>query len=188
MAATAVYPVKVPDRLGGPRIVLIQKAAAVFFGEDAGESPRRVFEGLHVCNVDNEHVAGFCTLDLKRASQIMDLGEVDVMDVVCAIIIANLAAGPVEAFDFDRLPAFNLANRGDWTWSQTPNTATAKTTYFLGASDCGDRAALRQGRRRTQTGQFEFDETFCLVRAFLKLKRGRRWCRLLLLAKETRCK
>jgi hypothetical protein len=31
----------------------------------------------------------------------MDLGEVDVLDVVGAVVVADLPAGPIDAFDFD---------------------------------------------------------------------------------------
>lgn len=99
--AGAVDAVKVPDGLGGLRVVVLEEAAAVGLGEDAREAPGGVVKGLDVGDVDDEQVAGLGALDVKGASQVVDLGQVDVAHVVGAVVVADLPAGPVEAFDLD---------------------------------------------------------------------------------------
>ena len=48
----------------------------------------------------------------------MDLREVDVLHVVGAVVVADLTACPVDAFDLDDFPIFDLAGEGDWkSWS-----------------------------------------------------------------------
>lgn len=44
----------------------------------------------------------------------MDLGEVDILDVVGGIVVLDLAAGPVETFDLDDFVVGDFAACGDW--------------------------------------------------------------------------
>lgn len=44
----------------------------------------------------------------------MDACEVYVADVVCGVVVADLAAGPVEAFDLDDFAVFDGSGEGDW--------------------------------------------------------------------------
>ena len=43
----------------------------------------------------------------------MNLGEINILDVVSAVVVPNLPARPVHAFDLDDLAIFNLAREGD---------------------------------------------------------------------------
>lgn len=113
VSAAAVDAVKVPDGLGRLRVVLLEEAAAVGLGEDAREAPGRVLKGLHVGDVDHEQVAGFSALDVKGTSQVVNLGQVDVAHVVGAVVVADLAARPVEAFNLDRLAGLDGGDGGD---------------------------------------------------------------------------
>lgn len=44
----------------------------------------------------------------------MDLGEIDVQHVVGGVVVADLAACPVEAFDFDGFVVVDFAAEGDY--------------------------------------------------------------------------
>jgi hypothetical protein len=110
-----VYAVEVPAGLVRLRIVIDEKTAAVFLGEDAGESPRRVRKITDVEQVDDQQVAGLGTFDTERAAQVMYLGQIDVANVVCAVVVEDLPPGPVEALDAKfstRLEHFHHRNVG----------------------------------------------------------------------------
>lgn len=53
-------------------------------------------------------------LDLKGSAEVVDLGQVDVLDVVCIIGVLDLAASPVDAFDLDYLAVSDFASKGDY--------------------------------------------------------------------------
>jgi hypothetical protein len=44
----------------------------------------------------------------------VDFGQVDISDVICRVVVADLAAGPVEALDLDDFAVGNGADAGDW--------------------------------------------------------------------------
>lgn len=58
----------------------------------ACESPRRLLEWLYVLDLHNQDIARLCGFDLKWATQIVDLGQVNVFDIICTVIVANLAS------------------------------------------------------------------------------------------------
>lgn len=98
-------------------VEFVEKATAVLFVEDAGEAPGLVLHGLHVHDFDDEDVAGLGGFDLEGPGQVVDLGQVNVLHVVCAVVVADLPTGPVKTFDLDRLAVLNGA--GEWDcWSQ----------------------------------------------------------------------
>lgn len=128
MAGGAEDALKIPDRLrtatysASPRlsrekhrhysrlgIDLIQQPPSILAMEDAAESPRLVLERLHILDLDQQNVARFGGVDVKRAGKIVDLGEVDVFDVVRGIVVLDLAAGPVETFDLDDFAVGDLS-------------------------------------------------------------------------------
>lgn len=49
----------------------------------------------------------------------MDFGEIDVQHVVGRVVVADLTAGPVQAFDFDGFVVVDFAAEGDYTISKT---------------------------------------------------------------------
>lgn len=63
-------------------INLIQEATAVLLGKHASEPPRLVLEWLDVHDLYEQDIAWLCALDLEGAGEVVDLGEVDVLDVV----------------------------------------------------------------------------------------------------------
>lgn len=95
------------------RINLIQEPTPITLLKDTCEPPRLVLEGLHILNLDEEDVAWLCGLDLKWAGEVVDLREIDVFDVVGRIVVLDLAAGPVETFDFDDFVVGDFGVGGD---------------------------------------------------------------------------
>lgn len=82
--------------------------------EDTCETPRLVLEGLGILDLNEKDVTGLRSLNLEWAGEVVDTGEVDVLDVVCGVIVADLAAGPVHAFDLDDFTVGDLASEGDY--------------------------------------------------------------------------
>lgn len=58
-----------------------------------------MLKGLDILDLDDQHVALLGGLDLEGAGEVVDLGQVDVLHVVGAVVVADLAARPVDAFD-----------------------------------------------------------------------------------------
>lgn len=110
VSASAVDAVKVPDGFGCPRVVLLEKTAAVVAVKDSGETPGGVIEWLDVGDVDDEEVARLGALDLKRAGEIVDLVQVHVPHILGAIVVSDLATSPVQTLDLDRLTGLNGPN------------------------------------------------------------------------------
>lgn len=75
--------------------------------EDPRKPPRPLLKRLDVHNLHQEHVARLRALDVKRPRQVVHAGEVDVLDVVGAVVVFDLAAGPVEALDLDGFAVFD---------------------------------------------------------------------------------
>src|ERR1700730_14979339 len=68
MARTRIDPVEVPAGLARLRIVVDQETAAVFPGEDSGESPRRVRQITDIKQANDQEIAGLGTFDAKRTA------------------------------------------------------------------------------------------------------------------------
>jgi hypothetical protein len=56
---------------------------SILLREDTSETPGRVLKRLHVLDVHNKDITRLGGLNLEGSGQVMDLGEVDVADVVC---------------------------------------------------------------------------------------------------------
>ena len=95
-------------------IYLIQESASIILIEHSREPPRLFLERLHVLDLDNKDVPGFRPFDVKGTGQIVDLGEVDILHIVRAIVVADLPPRPVDTFDLDDLAALDLAGKGHW--------------------------------------------------------------------------
>ena len=95
------------------RVDLVEEAAAIALVEDAGEAPGLVLHRLHILDLDEQDVSRFGRLDLEGPGQVVHAGEVDVLDVVGAVVVFDLAAGPVDAFDFDDFAVLDGAREGD---------------------------------------------------------------------------
>ena len=58
-------------------------------------------------NVDNKTVSRLCTLNSNWTGQIVDFGKVDVLDVVAVVVVADLSARSVDAFNTEDLARFD---------------------------------------------------------------------------------
>ena len=88
------------------RIDLVEKSATIALIENAGKAPWMLLERLDVLNLDHQNIPRFRCFNLKRASQVVNLGEVNVFHIVSAIIVLDLATRPVNAFNFDDFAIF----------------------------------------------------------------------------------
>jgi hypothetical protein len=89
---------------------------SILLREDTSEAPGRVLERLHILNVYDQDITGLGSLDLEWSGQVMDLGQVDVADVVGRVVVLDLTTGPVDTLDLDRLAVFNGTRGGDWLY------------------------------------------------------------------------
>ena len=64
-------------------------------------------------DLDNQHIARLGRLDLKGTGQVVDPREINISDVVCAVVVADLPAGPVDTLDLDDLVVLDGAAEGD---------------------------------------------------------------------------
>jgi len=103
---------EIPDGFGGVREVVGEEPATVLLGESAGKAVLpAVVERAHVQELDFEQVAGLRAVDVDGPSQIVNLTEVDVSDVVGVVVVADLSAGPVEGLQSHRLAGVSLGDR-----------------------------------------------------------------------------
>jgi hypothetical protein len=63
------------------------------------ETPRVVLQRLHILNINNEHVARLGSFDLEGSGEVVDFGQIDVANIVCRIIVLDLAARPVDTLN-----------------------------------------------------------------------------------------
>ena len=82
-------------------VVFVQEPTTVFFRKDPRESPWLLFQWLDILDLNDKHIARFSGFNLKRTSQVMNLGEIDIPHIVSGIVVANLSASPVYTFNLD---------------------------------------------------------------------------------------
>jgi hypothetical protein len=56
---------------------------SILLREDTSETPGRVLKRLHILDIHDQDITRLGGLDLEGSGQVMNLGEVDVADVVC---------------------------------------------------------------------------------------------------------
>ena len=98
------------SRLG---IDLVQKPAAIILVKDASETPGMVLERLYVHDLHKENIAWLGIFNLERPREVVDLGEVNVLDIVGAVVIPDLTTSPVEAFNLHSLAILDSSAKGD---------------------------------------------------------------------------
>lgn len=94
--------------------MFVQEPATVPPIEHGGEAPWALLERLHILDLYDEDVTWLCALDLERAGEVVYTGQVAVLDIVGAVVVCDLATGPVYALDLDSLAWDDLAGEGDW--------------------------------------------------------------------------
>lgn len=81
--------------------------------ENPGESPRLILKGLDILDLNDQNIARLGSLDFEWPAQIVDLGQINVLHIIRAIVVANLSTGPVDAFDLYNLPVLDCAVEGN---------------------------------------------------------------------------
>lgn len=61
----------------------------------------------------------------------MDLGEVNILHVVRAIVVADLSSRPIDTFDLNDLAALDLAGEGYWNVSLVRHAEAARVGRLL---------------------------------------------------------
>ncbi len=89
------------------RIDIIQEPTTICFIEDPCKAPELILEWLDVLDLHNENIAWFRSLNFEGATEIMDLGQINILDVVGGIVVANLPTRPIDALNLDNLPVFD---------------------------------------------------------------------------------
>ena len=79
--------------------MLDQKPPSVLFGKDTGKAPRRILQVADVEEIDDQQISGFGPFNRKGSAQIMYLSQVNIANVVGAVIGSNLPSRPIEAFN-----------------------------------------------------------------------------------------
>lgn len=63
------------------------------------EAPWLILERLHILNLNQQDIAGLGAGNIKGSGKIMNLGQVDIFDVVGRVVVLDLASGPVHTFN-----------------------------------------------------------------------------------------
>ena len=95
------------------RIDLVEESPAIVFVKDACEAPRLVLEGLYILNFDDEDVPWFGAFNFERTGQVVNLGQIDVLHVICTIIVANLSSCPINAFNLNNFSILDFGSEWD---------------------------------------------------------------------------
>ena len=66
----------------------------------------------------------------------MDLGEIDVLHVVCGVIVANLSSSPIDTLDLHNLAIFDLAGERDCWISQLLPTGELEAELYRPGAIC----------------------------------------------------
>lgn len=64
---------------------------------------------LNILNFDKQHVARLSIFNLERSAEVMNLGKVNISDIVGTVIVADLSASPVNTFDLYCLTILDFA-------------------------------------------------------------------------------
>jgi len=72
-----------------------------------------VLQRLHILNINNEHIARLGSLNLEGPGEVVDLGQIDVANVVCRIIVLDLAARPVDTLNLYSLSVLDRSSERD---------------------------------------------------------------------------
>ena len=95
-------------------IELVKEATSIVFVEDASKAPWVVLERLDVLNLNKKDVTWLGGLDLEGSGQVVDLSQINILDIVGTVVVPNLAACPVEAFDLDDFAVLDGAAEGNY--------------------------------------------------------------------------
>lgn len=124
------------------RVDLVKEASPIVLVKYACEAPRLLLEWLYILNLYHKDISRFGAFHLKRARQVVNLGEVDVLHIVRAVIVANLSSCPIDTLHLEDFPIFNFGGegncwRGQWQLGRTVEGSSCR----LDAICSGGRSA-----------------------------------------------
>lgn len=101
------------------RVDLVEETASIVLVKHARKAPGLLLEWLHVLDLYHENISRFGAFHLKRARQVVNLGEVNVLHIVRGVVVANLSSCPINTLDLEYLPIFDFGrewncNRDQW--------------------------------------------------------------------------
>jgi hypothetical protein len=73
-----------------------------------------IIQRLHVLDINNQDVTWLRSLDLKGTSEVVNLRQVDILDIICIVRVLDLTTSPIDAFNLDRLAILDGASEGDY--------------------------------------------------------------------------
>ena len=106
--------------------------------ENTCKAPGLVFKRLDILDFDEQDVTRLSFLDLERTGEVVHLCQVHILDVVSAVIVLDLASGPIEAFDLDGLAVLDSA-AGGYCSTKVRKRCTAATTAYHRDAICSVR-------------------------------------------------
>ena len=113
MARRGIDAFQVPDGFVRVGVVLGEKTAAVFAGEQTGKSPLGIFERTDIQDIDHQQIAGFDAFHTDRAGQVVNLGEIHIAHVIGGIVVGDLRTGPVHALHDEIVTRFYPCHHGN---------------------------------------------------------------------------
>ena len=72
-----------------------------------------VLQRLHILNINNEHVARLGSFNLEWPGEVVDLGQIDVANIVCRIVVLDLATCPVDTLNLYSLSILDRSSKRD---------------------------------------------------------------------------
>ncbi len=88
---------------------LIQETPTIALVKYASETPGLLLERLHILYLNDKNISRLRGLDFERTGQVVNLGQVDVSHIICAVVVSNLSTRPVYTFDLDNLVVLDRA-------------------------------------------------------------------------------
>ena len=93
-------------------IQLVEKPTPITGIKNACEAPRLFLHWLNVLNLYNKHIPWLGSLNLERPCKVVDLGKVDILYVVCAVVVLDLTTCPVNTLNLNNLVVLDLSCEG----------------------------------------------------------------------------
>ena len=97
---------------------LVKEASPVVFVKYACKAPWLLLEWLYILDLHHKNVSRLGAFHLKGARQVVNLGEVDVLHIVRAVVVANLSSCPVYALHLEDFSIFNFGRKGNCSRGQ----------------------------------------------------------------------
>src|SRR5262245_31598410 len=91
--------------------MLSKKTTAIRFGENTRKAPWRGDESPNIDNVHHQNIPWLCPLDSNRSTQIVDLRELNIANVVGTVIVFDLSPRPIVTLDAKHSPWLHRDDR-----------------------------------------------------------------------------